>query len=251
VYSDVGADVLGWVVEKAAGQSLDAFVQRRLFAPLEMTSMRFRPPASLRGSIAPTQHVSRRGYPLRGEVHDESAFVLGGVAGHAGLFGTADDVAVFAQMMLNGGEFNGVRIVADSTIRLFTTHVADARTLGWESANGVHGAGDLLSPQAYGHTGYTGTSLWIDPVRETFVVLLTNRTYAPRSRYAGDVIADVRNDLADATTLAIDDDERVAARSVRTAFRSDTARSWNGARRPAWRAAAARPKLPPPGPRGG
>jgi CubicO group peptidase (beta-lactamase class C family) len=249
VYSDLGPAILGWVVERVAGLPLDRFAETRIFAPLGMRSTMFRPAESLRPRIAPTQHASRRGYPLRGEVHDESAYVLGGVSGHAGLFSTADDIAVFAQMLLNGGEYNGRRIVADSTIRLFTTHVASARALGWEVANGVRGAGDLLSPIAFGHTGYTGTSIWIDPERELFIVLLTNRTFAPRTRNAGDLVADVRNDLADVATLAVENDPWTALLQPRTRWRSDTATTWNVVNRPAWRAAAANPKLPPPGPR--
>ena len=239
VYSDVGADILGWVIEKAAGMPLDKFVQDRVFGPLRMFDTFFRPAPALDFRIAPTQDVSRRGYPLRGEVHDETAYVLGGVAGHAGLFSTAADLAVFAQMMLNRGEFNGVRIVADSTVRIFTNEVAHARALGWETSNKVHGAGEYLSNKAYGHTGFTGTSLWIDPERDMFVVILANRTYAPRSRHPADVMADVRNDIADAAALSIVEDRQMLALSM-PLFRSDTAKTWNRAGRPAWRAAAER-----------
>src|SRR5690606_17130712 len=118
---------------------------------------------SLRYRIAPTEVGPPRGYPLRGEVHDESAWALGDVSGHAELFGTTTDLAIFSQFLLNRGHYAGVRLVADSTVRLFTTHVKDNRTLGWEIAAGERGAGEFLSTSAYGHTGYTGTSIWIDP----------------------------------------------------------------------------------------
>jgi CubicO group peptidase (beta-lactamase class C family) len=237
VYSDLGADVLGWVIEKASGESLDQFVAQRVFEPLQMHDTFFRPSPSMLNRIAPTQDESRRGYPLRGEVHDESAYVLGGVAGHAGLFSTAADLAVFAQMLVNRGELHGTRIVADSTVRLFTTEVAHARALGWETSNHVHGAGQLLGEHAFGHTGYTGTSLWIDPDRKLFVVLLTNRTYAPRSRHPADIISDVRNDVADVASLSMTGDPLMMSFAMPSAFRSDTARSWNLVGRPAWRAA--------------
>src|SRR3954467_13686121 len=133
-YSDLGADVLGFVVEAVSGQRLDQFLDERVFTPLGMTDTHFRPDVSLRGRIAPTELTPPRGYPLRGEVHDENAFALGGVAGHAGLFSTASDLAVFAQMMLNGGEYNGVRILSDSSVALFTARTTgrEKRALGWD-----------------------------------------------------------------------------------------------------------------------
>jgi CubicO group peptidase (beta-lactamase class C family) len=223
------------VIERISGQSLDVFVTQRVFEPLGMNSTFFRPTASYMDRIAPTLDYSKRGF-VRGEVHDESAFTLGGVAGHAGLFGTAGDIAVFAQMLLNRGVLAGTRIVADSTVRLFTKEVAHARALGWEVANNVHGAGTMLSSKAYGHTGFTGTSMWIDPEQRMFVVLLANRTYGPKARHPADVMADVRNDLADVASLAIAEGE--TDRIARVVFRSDTARSWNRAGRPAWRTLA-------------
>ncbi len=192
VYSDLGADVLGWVVEAVAGEPLDVFAKENVFEPLGMTDTGFRPADSLVYRIAPTEVSPPRGYPLRGEVHDENAYALGGVAGHAGLFGTASDLAVFAQMMLNGGIYNGVRIVSDSTIRLFTSKAAGTRALGWEVGEGQHGAGTYFGENAYGHTGFTGTSIWIDPERDMFVILLTNRGHAARARRPSKVIADVR-----------------------------------------------------------
>ncbi|MFI5310528.1 MAG: serine hydrolase [Gemmatimonadales bacterium] len=226
VYSDLGADLLGMVIETIAGEGLDKLLQRRVFGPLGMTDTQFRPADSLAYRIAPTEVSPPRGYPLRGEVHDENAYVLGGVAGHAGLFGTASDLAVFAQMMLNGGIYQGVRIVSDSTVRLFTTRAAGTRALGWEVAEGQHGAGSFLGERAYGHTGFTGTSMWIDPDREMFVILLTNRVHAARARRPSKVIADVRSDLADAAALAVTD-ENFAVSEMPSSFRSDLAVGWN------------------------
>jgi len=225
-YSDLGADVLGWVIEAVSGQPLDDFVRERVFEPLGMHDTFFRPPASLRERIAPTEVSPPRGYPLRGEVHDENAFALGGVAGHAGLFSTADDLAIFAQMMLNGGEYDGVRIVSDSTVRRFTQRAAGSRALGWEMAEGRHGAGEYLSPNAFGHVGFTGTSLWIDPQRNMFVILLTNRVHAARVKRPSTVIADIRADIADAAALSVLDDE-LHVRVMPAAFRADRALNWN------------------------
>lgn len=228
VYSDLGADILGWVVEAAAGMPLDRFLADRVFTPLGMHDTGFRPSDSLVYRIAPTEVSPPRGYPVRGEVHDENAFALGGVAGHAGLFGTASDLAVFAQMMLNGGTYDGVRIVGDSTVHLFTARAAGDRALGWEVADGTHGAGNYLSGSAYGHTGFTGTSIWIDPDRQMFVILLTNRVHAARAKRPAKVIADVRADLADAAALAVTD-ANLAVAEMPVSFRADRAVGWNRA----------------------
>jgi len=225
-YSDLGADMLGFVVEAVSGEKLDHFLDTRVFVPLGMTDTRFRPDGSLRGRIAPTELNPPRGYPLRGEVHDENAYALGGVAGHAGLFSTASDLAVFAQMMLNGGSYNGTRIVADSTVKLFTRRAAATRALGWDTCGGKGSCGEYLSSSAYGHTGFTGTSLWIDPEREMFVVLLTNRVHAAKARRPAKVISDVRADLADAAALAVTD-SHAGILSMPASFRADRAVGWN------------------------
>jgi CubicO group peptidase (beta-lactamase class C family) len=227
-YSDLGADMLGFVVERISGQTLDQFLAARVFGPLGMKDTRFRPDASLRGRIAPTEINPPRGYPLRGEVHDENAYALGGVAGHAGLFSTASDLAIFAQMMLNGGEFNGTRIVADSTIRQFTTRAkgAGTRALGWDTCDGEYGCGKYMDEQSYGHTGYTGTSLWIDPDNRMFVILLTNRVHAATARRPAKVISDVRADLADAAELAVTDLQG-GMLDMPKSFRADRAVGWN------------------------
>jgi serine-type D-Ala-D-Ala carboxypeptidase len=225
-YSDLGADMLGFIVEAVSGEKLDRFLDTRVFGPLGMSDTRFRPDASLRGRIAPTELNPPRGYPLRGEVHDENAYALGGVAGHAGLFSTASDLAVFAQMLLNGGSYNGTRIVADSTVKLFTRRAAGTRALGWDTCGGKGSCGTYLSASAYGHTGFTGTSLWIDPEREMFVVLLTNRVHAARARRPAKVISDVRADLADAAALAVTDSDQ-GILSMPASFRADRAVGWN------------------------
>ena len=226
IYSDLGADVLGMVVETVAGQSLDVFLHERVFAPLGMNDTYFRPADSVTYRVAPTEIAPPRGYPLRGQVHDENAYALGGVAGHAGLFSTAADLSVFAQMMLNGGEYEGVRIASDSAVELFTRRSAGTRALGWDTADGDGGAGNYLSSNAYGHTGYTGTSIWIDPDRQMFVVLLTNRVHAARARRPAKVISDVRADLSDAAALAVMDQPDLVF-DMPASFRADKAIGWN------------------------
>src|SRR4051812_8754680 len=225
-YSDLGADMLGFVVEAVSGQRLDEFLEERVFGPLGMTDTHFHPADSLRSRIAPTETAPPRGYPLQGEVHDENAYALGGVAGHAGLFSTAADLAVFAQMMLDGGEFNGVRVIADSTIAQFTKRAAGTRALGWDTCGGSGSCGQYLGADAYGHTGFTGTSLWIDPEREMFVVLLTNRVHDARAKRPAKVIADVRADLADAAALAVTD-YADGPMLMPAKFRADRAVDWN------------------------
>jgi CubicO group peptidase (beta-lactamase class C family) len=225
-YSDLGADMLGFVVEAAAGERLDQFLDQKVFGPLGMTDTFFRPADSVRARVAPTEVAPPRGYPLKGEVHDENAYALGGIAGHAGLFSTAADLAVFAQMMLNGGEYNGIRIFADSTVALFTKRAAGTRALGWDTCGGSGSCGKYLGEDAYGHTGFTGTSLWLDPDRDMFVVLLTNRVHEARAKRPAKVIADVRADLADAAALAVTD-YGDGPMTMPAKFRADKAVDWN------------------------
>lgn len=203
-YSDLGADVLGMVVERVSAQPLDEFLADYVFHPLGMYETEFRPADSLDSRIAPTGS-SATGRTKRGQVNDENAYALGGVAGHAGLFSTAADLSVFAQMMLNGGVYNGVRIIADSTVQLFTTRAAGHRALGWDTPSGSFGSGEYLSEHSFGHTGFTGTSMWIDPDRDMFVILLTNRVFDSHSPHPVRVIADVRSDLSDAASLSVTD----------------------------------------------
>ncbi|HJX27112.1 MAG TPA: serine hydrolase domain-containing protein [Thermoanaerobaculia bacterium] len=203
-YSDLGMILLGEILERAAGQPLEAFVRARVLDPLEMRDTRFLPPADLRPRIAPTEIDPWRGRLVHGEVHDENAFAMGGVAPHAGLFGTAGDLARFARMLLNGGTLDGRRIVSRETVDLFTRRagIPDSdRALGWDtkSAEGSS-AGTLLSPRSFGHTGFTGTSLWMDPERGLFVILLTNRVHPTREN---NLIREVRPAVADAVVRTL------------------------------------------------
>ena len=164
----------------------------------------FRPPAGLRPRIPPTEVDPWRGRLIQGEVHDENAFALGGVAPHAGLFATAPDLARFAQMLLNGGILDGRRIVSRETVNLFTRRAGipgSDRALGWDtkSAEGSS-AGTLFSPDSFGHTGFTGTSIWIDPERQLYVILLTNRVYPTREN---NLIREARPAVADAVVRAL------------------------------------------------
>jgi serine-type D-Ala-D-Ala carboxypeptidase len=244
-YSDLGPMLLAFLVESVSGQSFDTFVQERLFAPLGMTQTGFRPSMRALSRIAPTEVSPPRGYPLRGEVHDENAYRLGGVAGHAGLFSTAADLSVFAQMLLQGGVYGDARIVSDSTVARFTARTAGRRALGWDTCAGEGGCGQYLTSRAFGHTGYTGTSLWIDPDHDMFVILLSNRVHAPKARRPATVIMDVRHDLADAALLAVMDDP-TGVRAMPAAFRADRQVNWNtplrtAARRPVRRPPAKKP----------
>jgi len=224
-YSDLGADVLAMVIEKVSAQPLDEFLADYVFHPLGMYQTSFRPADSLDARIAPTG-TSAAGRAQRGQVNDENAYAMGGVAGHAGLFSTATDLSVFAQMMLNRGVYNGVRVIADSTVQLFTTRAAGHRALGWDTPTGSFGSGDYLSEHSFGHTGFTGTSLWIDPDRDMFVILLTNRVFASRSPHPVRVIADVRSDLSDAASLSVTD-MASGVLVMPAAFRADREVGWH------------------------
>jgi len=210
VYSDLGAIVLGQAITRITHEALDRYLAENVFNPLRMTSTMFRPPCRLLARIAPTEQDPWRGHQLRGQVHDENAFALGGVSSHAGLFSTGADLVRFAQMYLNGGAIDGHRIVTRTAIDTFTAVQNPSlsnRALGWEVTTGRNSGGHHLSPGAFGHTGFTGTSIWIDPTRNLFVVLLTNRVNPTRENHK---IAGVRIALADAVVGAVD-----AARSDR------------------------------------
>jgi beta-N-acetylhexosaminidase len=203
LYSDLGVILLGEILERVAGESLESFARRRLFEPLGLRSTLFRPGPELRPRIAPTEVDPWRGRLLRGEVHDENAFALGGVAPHAGLFGSAGDLARFAQLLLNGGVFEHRRIVSRATLESFTRRAGipdSSRALGWDTKSDNSSAGTLFSERSFGHTGFTGTSLWLDPERGLFVVLLTNRVHPTRENQA---IRQVRPAVADAVVRAL------------------------------------------------
>jgi CubicO group peptidase (beta-lactamase class C family) len=207
-YSDIGFIILGVALERIAGESLDAFCKREIFEPLGMTRTEFCPPARSRDSIPPTVDDKKfRKKIIQGEVNDENAWVMGGVAGHAGLFASAEDVAKFAQCMLRGG----APILKPETVKLFTKRqqspAGTTRTLGWDTPSVPSQSGKYFSPASFGHLGYTGTSLWIDPQRELAIVLLTNRTWPDNSSQA---IKQVRPAVHDAIIEAIDSGESVA-----------------------------------------
>jgi CubicO group peptidase (beta-lactamase class C family) len=166
----------------------------------------YNPPVSLRSSIAPTEDDSWRGEVVQGEVHDENAFALGGVAPHAGLFSTGADLARFAQAMLYGGVYGTQRILKPSTLQRFTRRAElvpeSSRALGWDTPSGESSSGRYFSANSFGHLGFTGTSLWIDPEREIFIVLLTNRIHPSRGNQQ---IRDVRPAFHDAVMEAMTD----------------------------------------------
>ena len=191
IYSDINYFLLGELVHSVSGATLDQFTRDRIFAPLGMTDTMFTPPPSLQPRIAPTESCTPYGWPchgpdmqmLRGTVHDPTARRMGGVAGHAGLFSTAADLARFCQMLLNGGKAAGMRILSPLAVTKMTTAATpdderNLRGLGWDidsafSAN----RGELLPIGSFGHTGFTGTSLWIDPVTDLYVVFMSNRVH--------------------------------------------------------------------------
>jgi CubicO group peptidase (beta-lactamase class C family) len=183
VYSDWDMILTQLVIEKITGTTLDRFVDEKVFRPLGMTSTMYKPDSTLRRRIAPTEIDTARGGLMWGRVHDENADAMGGVAGHAGLFSTARDLSIFAQMLLNGGEYNGARIVSPQTIARWTSPQGkgSSRALGWDTPSENSSAGHFFSPRSFGHTGFTGTSIWIDPTRDLFVILLTNRVDPTRN----------------------------------------------------------------------
>ncbi len=183
VYSDINFELLGELVHRLSGQLLSDYSRANIFLPLGMKETMFQPPAALFPRIAPTERLGKDGAPLRGVVHDPTARYMGGVAGHAGLFSTADDLSRFCQMMIQGGELDGVRIASPLTVRKFTEPQTPAdqpilRGLGWDldspySSN----RGDLFPIGSFGHTGFTGTSVWIDPATKSYVILLANSVH--------------------------------------------------------------------------
>ncbi|HSQ54903.1 MAG TPA: serine hydrolase domain-containing protein [Gemmata sp.] len=206
-YSDVGFIVLGELVERVGGMPVDQFARKHIFEPLTMTDTTFRPNEELRKRVAPTG--LRDGTVILGEVHDPRAFRMGGVAGHAGLFSTADDLARYCRMLLRGGELDGTRILSERTVKLFIEphEVAvvskgetakGARSYGWDvdtSYSAPRGA-VFAKGTGFGHTGFTGTSIWIDPGTKTAIIILTNRVHpndkgnaTPLRREIGSIVA--------------------------------------------------------------
>lgn len=185
VYSDFGFIVLGKIIEKVTGTSLDEYLRREFFEPLGMYNTMFNPSEGLLHRIAPTEEDTIwRKKLVHGTVHDETAALLGGVSGHAGIFSNALDLAKFCQMILSGGNYAGTQFLNSETIKLFTERksIKEKRGLGWDfkSINGYSSAGKLFGTKSFGHTGFTGTSIWIDPEKKIFVIFLTNRVHPTR-----------------------------------------------------------------------
>jgi uncharacterized protein YbbC (DUF1343 family)/CubicO group peptidase (beta-lactamase class C family) len=221
LYSDIGYIALGEVVKRVSGEPLDVFARKNIFEPLRMRDTSFNPPAALRPRIAPTEQRRAQaaylgGKPdalgadgdrwLRGEVHDPTAFRMSGVAGHAGLFSTADDLALYCQMILNGGTYGGARILSPLGVATMTRPRAvavdgAARALGWDVASSFSSnRGDLFPLGSFGHTGFTGTSLWLDPASEMFVVFLSNRVHPDGKGDVGELRGRVASIVASSLT---------------------------------------------------
>jgi CubicO group peptidase (beta-lactamase class C family) len=183
-YSDMGFLVLGKLVEVVSGETLDVFAKREVFEPLKMRETTYNPPASWKNRIPPTS-VTKSGEPIAGEVHDPRSHALGGVAGHAGVFSTAPDLARFCRMILNGGKLEGRRILSEETIREMTTPRCmpggkDCRGYGFDFTSNLSNSprGERFEAgKTFGHTGYTGTMFWLDPQHDCYFILLTNRVF--------------------------------------------------------------------------
>lgn len=206
IYSDINYILLGELVREVSGKPLDQFARERIFEPLGMVDSGFRPDKSLLPRIAPTERLAD-GTILRGVVHDPTTRFMGGLAGHAGLFSTADDLSRFARMMLNGGSFDGRRILTPLAVVKMTTPQSPLgqparRGLGWDFDSPYSSVrGDLFLVGSYGHTGFTGTSIWIDPFTKTYVILLTNRVH-PTTQTS---VTSLRSEVASATAASLTD----------------------------------------------
>jgi len=215
VYSDIGFIVLGAVVEHVSGESLDAYTAKHVFAPLGMAHTRYVPPKSWRPRIAPTQ-FDEHSHMLRAEVHDPTALRMGGVAGHAGLFSTADDLAKFAQALLSGGR----GMLSASMVEKMTTPeqpptATAVRGFGWDIDSPFStNRGDLLPVGSYGHTGFTGTSIWIDPTSRTYIILLTNAVHPRGQGTAIALRSKVATAVAAALPLTVDEKEKLRWQSI-------------------------------------
>lgn len=208
VYSDLNALLLGLTVEQVAGRPLDEFVAGEVFRPLGMSRTMYRPPRSLWRHVVP--NATWRGEPVRGQVHDQNAARFGGVAGHAGVFSTGMDLARYAQMWLRGGKGpDGTWWVRAPVIRAFLARGprSGSRLLGWDTRDPLIEPpsvfGSLVSDAAYGHTGWTGTEIWIDPSHDLFLVFLTNRSYDPKVRDSVKAMKQIRADVSDAVVRLV------------------------------------------------
>jgi beta-N-acetylhexosaminidase len=204
IYSDLGIILMAEIIQRLTGRMLDDLAKEYIFAPVGMNDSMYKPPKKLWPSIAPTEFDANfRKRLVQGEVHDENAFAIGGVSGHAGVFSTAPDLAAFCQMLLNGGVYAHQRILRRSTLAQFTAPQqlsGGTRTLGWVVPTEGSSSGHYFSAHSFGHTGFTGTTIWIDPDRQLFVVLLTNRVNPTRENHK---IAEVRPAVHDAVMQAL------------------------------------------------
>src|SRR5437667_4175399 len=204
VYSDLGIILMAEIIERLTGKPLDVLAREYVFSPLGMSSTMYRPAKKLWPTIAPTEIDNQYRHRLiQGEVHDENAAAVGGVSGHAGVFSTAPDLASFCQMLLNGGVYAHQRILRRATVMQFTTPQqlsGGMRTLGWAVPTPGGLAGHYFSEHSFGHTGFTGTSIWVDPDQQLFVVFLTNRVHPTRENQK---IQQVRRDVHDAVMQAL------------------------------------------------
>ncbi|HEY6947003.1 MAG TPA: glycoside hydrolase family 3 N-terminal domain-containing protein [Candidatus Acidoferrum sp.] len=204
IYSDLGIILMAEIIERLTGRKLDDLANSFIFTPLGMKNSMYKPPKKLWPTIAPTEIDNQYRHRLiQGEVHDENAFAIGGVSGHAGVFSTAPDLAALCQMLLNGGVYAHQRILRRATVAQFTTPQqlsGGTRTLGWAVPTPGGLSGNYFSAHSFGHTGFTGTSIWIDPDRQLFVVFLTNRVHPTRENQK---IQQVRRDLHDAVMQAL------------------------------------------------
>jgi CubicO group peptidase (beta-lactamase class C family) len=203
-YTDWNMVLMQFIIERITGQTLDQFVQARVFAPLGMRDTQYNPAESLKPRIAPTETEDFRGGQVWGVVHDETAWVLGGVSGNAGLFSSARDLAVFVQMLLNGGSYGGTQFIKPSTVARWTARQRPdaSRALGWDTPSPQSSAGRFFSLRSFGHTGFTGTSIWADPEKELLVVLLTNRVNPTRDNQK---VGPLRRAVADVVQQAVVD----------------------------------------------
>jgi beta-glucosidase-like glycosyl hydrolase/CubicO group peptidase (beta-lactamase class C family) len=204
VYSDIGMMLMAKVVEQISGKPLDTFCREEVFEPLGMRDTYFNPPSTVIRRIPPTEYDRWRGRLIRGEVHDENAYAVGGVSGHAGLFSTARDVAILLQTLLNGGAYGETRLFKPETVSLFVKRAnlveGSSRALGWDTPSPPSSSGRYFSPRSFGHTGFTGTSVWVDRDRQLFVILLTNRVHPTREN---NKIREVRPAVHDAVMQAL------------------------------------------------
>ena len=188
IYSDLNFILLGYIIERVSGLRLDEFSSKNIFKRLNMRNTLFNPPKGLKEKAAATEYCSYRKRILQGEVHDENAYRMNGISGHAGLFSTAKDLAIFARMMLNKGRYANVKVLSSRSVEEMTKDqtigLNQRRGLGWDLKNKYCSCGDLFTEKAYGHTGFTGTSIWIDPELNLFVIFLTNRVHPTRSNTA-------------------------------------------------------------------